>query len=199
MFDDVIAAATKTRHAVLVVTDARSMATRARKAGARAVVAPARGTRAAAAAGLRIAARDGAAAALVIAADLPLATAADLKRVVAAGRRAEVVIVPDRRGTGTNALFVRPPSRLAPRFGRGSLGAHRRAAGSAGRVLRVARLGIDVDMPADLRALQRARGRAGINTRAALAAMASGGSPSTRRENPSPRAARSRSPRPLPR
>ena len=196
MFDDVLAAATGTRKPVLVVTDARSVAVRARGAGARATVAPAHGTRDAAAHGLRLAARDGAAAALVIAADLPLATTADLRRVLTAGRRAEVVIVPDGRGAGTNALFVRPPSRLAPRFGRGSLAAHRRAAGDAGTVLRVTRLASDVDTPADLRALQRAVRRAGSNTRGALGAMASGAAPSTRRGNPFPRGARSRTPQP---
>lgn len=196
MFDDVIAAALATRRPVLVVTDARSIAARARRAGARATVTPARGTRSAAAHGLRLAARDGADAALVIAADLPLATAVSLRRVITAGRHAEVVIVPDGRGTGTNALYLRPPTRIAPRFGPGSLAAHRRAAGAGGTVLRDARLGVDVDVPADLRALRRTEGRPGVNTGRVLA---SGGAPSTRHGSPSPRAARSRSPRPLPR
>ncbi len=193
MFDDVMAAAIATRRPVLVVTDARSIATRARRLGAKASVAAARGTRDAAAHGLRILSRDGADAALVIAADLPLATAADLRLVIAAGRRAAVVIVPDGRGSGTNALFLRPPSRIAPRFGRGSLAAHRRAAGSAGRVLRVTRLTMDVDRPADLRSLQRSMARAGVNTRQVLETIASGAAPSTRRGSPSPRTARSRS------
>ncbi len=199
MFDDVMAVAIATRRPVLVVTDARSIATRARKLGAKASVAAARGTRDAATHGLRILLRDGADAALVIAADLPFATAADLRRIIAAGRRAEVVIVPDGRGSGTNALFLRPPSRIAPRFGRGSLAAHRRAAGSSGKVLRVARLAMDVDRPADLRALRRSIAGAGINTRRALEAFASGAAPSMRRGSPSPRSARSRSRLPPPR
>ena len=177
-----------------MVTDARSIAARVRRQGARATVAPARGTRDGAARGLRLAARAGADAALVIAADLPFAAAADLRRVIAAGRRAPVVIVPDERGSGTNALYVRPPTRIAPRFGRHSLAAHRRAAGPAGAVLRVARLGIDIDTPADLRTLERTKARAGINTRRALRVIASGAAPSTRRGSPSPRAARSRTP-----
>ena len=191
MLDDVVSAATRTHHAVLVVTDARSIAAHVRTVGARATVVPARGTRNAAAHGLRLAARSGADAALVVAADLPFATAADLRRVIAAGRRTAIVIVPDRRGSGTNALYLRPPSRIAPRFGRGSLAAHRRAAGPAGRVLRVARLGVDIDTPADLRAFARSKARAGIHTRRALGAIASGAVPSTRRGSPSPRAARS--------
>ena len=85
MLDDVIGAATRTGRPVLVVTDARSVALRARSQGARATVTPARGTRDGAAHGVRLAARYGAAAALVVAGDLPFATAADLRRVIAAG------------------------------------------------------------------------------------------------------------------
>jgi 2-phospho-L-lactate guanylyltransferase len=168
MLDDVLHAATATGRPVLVVTDARSTASRARAAGARALVVPARGTRDAAGRGLRRVERDGAGAALVIAADIPLVRAADLRRVIAAGRRSEVVIVPDRLRSGTNALYLRPPSRIAPRFGRRSFAAHRRAAGTSGRALELARIGLDVDSPADLEALRRARRQAGTHTRAAL-------------------------------
>jgi 2-phospho-L-lactate guanylyltransferase len=174
MLDDVLHAATATGWPVLVVTDARSTATRARAAGARVLVAPAHGTRDGARRGLRHVEREGAGAALVIAADVPLVKSLDLRRIVAAGRRSEIVIVPDRRRTGTNALYLRPPSRIAPRFGPRSFAAHRRAAGLSGRVLKIARLGLDVDTPADLDALNRVRRQAGARTRAALAAMATG-------------------------
>lgn len=190
MFDDVLAAARATGHGVLVVTDARSVAARARAAGAQATLSPARGTRAAAAHGLARAARGGAGIAAVLAADLPLARAADLRRVLRGTARA--TIVPDRRGSGTNVLVLRPPQALAPRFGPRSLAAHRRAAGPDGEVRPIAALGLDVDTPADLRALARLARRAGPRTRAALAAMASGAAPSMRRGSPSPRAARSR-------
>jgi 2-phospho-L-lactate guanylyltransferase len=168
MLDDVMRAALATRWPVLVVTDARAVAARARAAGAAALVVRARGTRDGARRGVERAVRDGADAALVIAADLPLVTAADLRRVVRAGRRAPVVIVPDRRRSGTNALYLRPPAAIAPRFGRGSFAAHRRAAGAGGAVLTVAGLGLDIDTPADLAALRRAKRRAGARTRAAL-------------------------------
>jgi 2-phospho-L-lactate guanylyltransferase len=168
MLDDVVAAAVATGWPVLVVTDARSIAARARSAGARAMVVAARGTRDGASRGLARAARDGARAALVIAADVPLLKAADLRRVAAAGRLAAAVIVPDRRRSGTNALYLRPPTLIAPRFGRGSFAAHRAAAGADGRVLSIARVALDVDTPADLRALRHARRRAGPHTRAAL-------------------------------
>jgi 2-phospho-L-lactate guanylyltransferase len=168
MLDDVLAAAVSTGWPVLVVTDARSIAVRARVAGARATVVSARGTRDGARRGVTRALRDGAGAVLIVAADVPLVRAADLRRIAAAGRRSEIVIVPDRGRSGTNALYLRPPSRIAPRFGPASLAAHRRAAGKTGRVLAVARLGLDVDTPADLDALRRMKGRAGRRTRAAL-------------------------------
>ena len=168
MLDDVLAAAVATRWPVLVVTDARSIAARARAAGARATVVSARGTRDGARRGVRRALRDGAGAVLIVAADVPLLRAADLRRIAAAGRRSEIVIVPDRRRSGTNALYLRPPSRIAPRFGPASLAAHRKAAGAAGRVLAISRLALDVDTPADLDALRRMKRRAGSRTRVAL-------------------------------
>ena len=168
MLDDVVTAAVGTGWPVLVVTNARSLATRARAAGARAMVVAARGTRDGAQRGVTRASRDGADAVLIVAADVPLLRTTDLRRVAAAGRRSPVVIVPDRRGSGTNALYLRPPSRIAPRFGRRSLAAHRIAAGPDGRVLRVGRLGLDIDTPADLRAVRRAERAAGPRTRAAL-------------------------------
>lgn len=168
MLDDVLAAATGTGWPILVVTDARSVATRARAAGARATIVSARGTRDAARRGALRAQRDGADAVLILSADLPCAHAADLRRVAAAGRRSAIVIVPDRHRSGTNALYLRPPSRIAPRFGRASFAAHRAAASADGRVLVVPRLGLDIDTPADLAVLRRGKVRAGPRTRAAL-------------------------------
>ena len=170
MCDDVVRATMTTGWPVLVVTDTAAVARTARAAGAGALVVPARGTRDAARRGLRRVERDGADAALVLAADVPLVTPVDLRRVVAAGRRSDVVIVPDRRRSGTNALYLRPPNRLDPHFGRRSLAAHRAAAGSDGRVLVVPRLALDIDTPADLRILRGAKRRAGPRTRATLAA-----------------------------
>jgi len=168
MLGDVLAAALATGWPVLVATDARSVAARARAAGARAMVVSARGTRDGARRGVIRALRDGAGAVLIIAADVPLVRSADLRRIAAAGRRSQVVIVPDRGRSGTNALYLRPPSRITPRFGPASLAAHRAAAGAAGRVLAVSRLALDVDTPVDLDALRRAKRRAGPRTRAAL-------------------------------
>ena len=70
--------------------------------------------------------------------------------------RPSVLIVPDRHGTGTNALLLTPPDALEPSFGPGSCQRHAelaRAAGVAAEVVAVASLALDVDTPEDLEAL----------------------------------------------
>ncbi len=96
---------------------------------------------------------------LVIAADIPLAAPAEIARVLAAGREAPVVIVPDARGHGTNALLLSPPRAIAPQFGADSRTRHAAAArglGLASRELRLPSLGFDVDEPEDVARLARA-------------------------------------------
>jgi FO synthase len=92
-------------------------------------------------------------AALVVAADAPQVTAEEIDRIIAATRDADVGIVPDRRGEGTNALWLRLPPGIAPQYGEGSARAHRDAARAAGlRVVVVDAPGLshDVDLPSDL-------------------------------------------------
>lgn len=90
------------------------------------------------------------------------------------GRRAPVVIVPDRHGTGTNALLLSPPDVMAPAFGEGSFERHSdlaRAAGAEPEVADVRTLGLDVDTPDDFAALKRALAthpRGATRTRALL-------------------------------
>ncbi len=100
---------------------------------------------------------------LVLPADVPLVTAPDIAQILAAGEAAPVVIVPDAKGIGTNALLLSPPAAIAPRFGTDSRARHGVAArnlGLASRELRVPWLGFDVDRPEDL--VQLARATAGV-------------------------------------
>jgi len=88
-----------------------------------------------------------------------------------------VVIVPDRHGTGTNALLLSPPGVIAPAFGEGSFARHEAAARAAGLdpvTRRPTSLLHDVDTSADLEALQemRLRPRARLRTSDVLAARA---------------------------
>jgi 2-phospho-L-lactate/phosphoenolpyruvate guanylyltransferase len=97
---------------------------------------------------------------LVLPADLPLVVADAIDQVVqAAADRgphapggAVVVLVPDRHGTGTNALLLSPPEAIPFRFGEESRAAHRAAAAAAGAayVEVDGPLGFDVDTPEDL-------------------------------------------------
>ncbi len=78
------------------------------------------------------------------------------------------LVVPDRHGTGTNALVLCPPDSLEPSFGPGSRDRHVERAAAAGiesAVVDVPTLALDVDTPEDLEALRDLL--AGIHGRAA--------------------------------
>jgi len=89
--------------------------------------------------------------------DLPLVQASDLDELLAVDCAAPaVVIVPSRDGTGTNAILRMPPELFPSHFGEGSFAKHLAEAEATGaRVIirRNARLELDVDDEADLRAL----------------------------------------------
>ena len=93
-------------------------------------------------------------AALVLPADLPLLMAADVEGLVQQGRyQQSVVIGPDRAGTGTNALLLRPPGLIPYLFGENSFARHVAAAeavGAAVHVYRSERLMLDLDTPDDV-------------------------------------------------
>jgi 2-phospho-L-lactate guanylyltransferase len=158
---------------VVVVTAEPRAARAAEQAGAVAVEDPEeRGQSAAAQRGIDAAVRRGAERVLLVPGDCPALDPAELSRLLARGAEPpSVVIVPDRHGSGTNALLLTPPDALAPSFGTGSFArhaAHAAAAGAAIKVCELPSLGLDVDTPDDLAAL-----------RAALGAHA-GGAPRTR-------------------
>lgn len=103
------------------------------------------------------AASRGAHAVLILPADLPLLTLADVEALWQASQQLHVasvvIIAPDSRDAGTNALLVRPPGALRFQFGPGSFQRHceqARQRGLACVIHRSARLGLDVDTAADL-------------------------------------------------
>jgi 2-phospho-L-lactate guanylyltransferase len=98
---------------------------------------------------------------LVVPADLPAVDERALAAVIAAGRRAAasggpgrstVLLVPDRAGSGTNALLLAPPGAIGFRFGRDSRRAHAELARRAGAFYRElgGPLALDLDTPEDL-------------------------------------------------
>src|SRR5947208_14680958 len=156
---------------VVVVTAEPALAEQAASCGAHVVDdRDEAGQSAAAAVGVLAGREIGAQRALLVPGDTPCLHAGDLEALLA--RSEPVVIVPDRHGTGTNALLLTPPGAIAPAFGPGSRRRHESAAEAAGlkhAVVDVPALALDVDTPDDLAAL-RAEGRLGPRTAAALAA-----------------------------
>ncbi len=96
----------------------------------------------------------GARAVLILPADLPLLTPGDVQALVALAEvTPAVVLAPDRHGTGTNALLLRPPETIDCAFGADSARHHQRAAEQAGVPLRLCHApgwALDVDTPEDL-------------------------------------------------
>ena len=135
------------------------------------------GQSAAAARGVRAAVARGAQRVLLVPGDCPALDPDEVGTLLDTAR-AGVVIVPDRHGSGTNALLIDPPSVVEPAFGPGSFARHAALAHAAGarvRVVHAPSLELDVDTPGDLEALRAALGaRAGgaARTRELLARLA---------------------------
>jgi 2-phospho-L-lactate guanylyltransferase len=98
--------------------------------------------------------------------DCPLLAPRELERLLTGMPERYVAIVPDRHGTGTNALALAPPDAIKPSFGEGSCARHVAAAREAGvpfGVEELPSLALDLDTPADVvaltMALERDRGR----------------------------------------
>jgi len=90
--------------------------------------------------------------------DCPLLEPRELDRLLTGMPASYVAIVPDRHGSGTNALVLAPPSAIQPAFGEGSCARHVAAAREAEipfAVEEVASLALDLDTPADVVALTR--------------------------------------------
>jgi 2-phospho-L-lactate guanylyltransferase len=116
------------------------------------------GHSAAASAGVRLALEQGFKRVLLVPGDCPLLDPKELDALIAgASDGPEVLIMPDRHGSGTNALLLTPPDAITPSFGPDSRerhGAIADAAGVAHRVVEVSSLALDIDTPDDLTALQ---------------------------------------------
>jgi 2-phospho-L-lactate guanylyltransferase len=94
---------------------------------------------------------------LLVPGDCPALRPAEVDALLAAAASPGVVVVPDRHGTGTNALVLSPPGAMAPSFGPGSRERHEAAARAAGlepRIVEAQSLMLDIDTGADLDALR---------------------------------------------
>lgn len=160
MFRDVLSALANVSpiDEVLVVTRGDGARRIARGRGLRVTPDDERGHNAAALIGIEAAISAGANRALLVPGDCPALDPSELDRLLSRPvAPPSVLIVPDRHGTGTNALVLTPPGALAPSFGPGSCGRHAETARAArvhAEVVVVPSLATDVDTPEDLEALE---------------------------------------------
>lgn len=150
--------------ALVVVTAEPVAAELAAERGARVVHDPAEtGQSAAALLGIGVATGElGARRVVLVPGDTPALDPLELAQLLACDE--PIVIVPDRHGTGTNALLLAPPDAIEPSFGEGSRARHEAAASASGLAWAVAELPslmLDVDTPEDLAALRAGAGAGG--------------------------------------
>jgi 2-phospho-L-lactate/phosphoenolpyruvate guanylyltransferase len=116
----------------------------------------------AAQAGIARAEVEGAERVVLLAGDCPLLDPRELDRLLTGVPGRYVGIVPDRHGTGTNALLLSPPDAIVPAFGEGSRDRHVEAARQARIPFGIEELPsieLDLDTPADVIALTRELGK----------------------------------------
>jgi 2-phospho-L-lactate guanylyltransferase len=170
MLEDVleaIGAARSIERTIVVSSEPRAIEI-ASASGAEVIADPDEGGHSGAAlAGIARARRLGSATVVLLPIDCPLLAPRELERLLTGMPERYVAIVPDRHGTGTNALALSPPDAIEPSFGEGSCARHVVAARTAGvpfNVEELPSLALDLDTPADIvaltMALERDRGRA---------------------------------------
>jgi 2-phospho-L-lactate/phosphoenolpyruvate guanylyltransferase len=142
---------------VVVVTAGATVRRIAEQAGAQVLEEREEGHNVAATRGIEWALQVGADRALLVPGDCPALDPAELDALLARALVSpSALIVPDRHGTGTNALLLSPPDALRPSFGPGSAQRHAalaRAGGIDHEVVEVPSLALDIDTPADVAAL----------------------------------------------
>jgi 2-phospho-L-lactate guanylyltransferase len=142
---------------ILVVTADPSVARQTRWFGHKVLVQTGdEGHAEAAAAGARAAMADGAQRVAMLPVDCPTLDTDELDAHLGRSPRT-ALIVPDRHGTGTNALMLNPPDLFLPAFGPDSCARHvtrARATGQSFALEQVESLAIDLDTPEDMSLLR---------------------------------------------
>lgn len=159
MLEDVLEAIGGARsiERTIVVTSEPLAVELAGGAGAEVIADPDEGGHSGAAlAGIARALEHGASCVALLPGDCPLLKPRELERLLTGLPERFVAVVPDRHGTGTNALALAPPDAIEPAFGEGSCARHVALARDAGipyAIEELASLALDLDTPADVVAL----------------------------------------------
>jgi 2-phospho-L-lactate/phosphoenolpyruvate guanylyltransferase len=158
MFTDVLRSLQKTSvDEILVVTGSREARTIAAAHAVRVVTDDETGHNDAAALGVNVAMDAGATRVLLVPGDCPAVAPSEIDELLLhPASPPSVLIVPDRAGTGTNALVMNPPNAMSPSFGPGSARRHfeiARARGANVEIVAVPSLALDIDTPEDLESL----------------------------------------------
>ena len=99
---------------------------------------------------------------LILPADLPLISKSDILSLIKLAEKPPIVVIsPDRRGEGTNALVISPPGLINYDFGPGSFERHCQRAILAGARLEIVKLpslAFDLDVPEDLQLFDEING-----------------------------------------
>jgi 2-phospho-L-lactate guanylyltransferase len=159
LFLDLIMKLPRSRYVdeILVVTADPSVARQTRWFGHKVLEQEAdEGHSQAASAGARVALAEGAERVAMLPVDCPLLDSEELDAHIGRSPRS-ALIVPDRHGTGTNALLLSPPDLFTPAFGPDSCARHvsrARATGVSFALEQVESLAIDLDTPEDMSLLR---------------------------------------------
>jgi 2-phospho-L-lactate guanylyltransferase len=160
MFTDVLTALRRTKRIdqMIVVSSDHGAQRIAGGHGASIVEDSAVGHSNAAGAGIAAALEQGFTRVLLVPGDTPLLDPKELDELLGLTVSARsALIIPDRHGDGTNGLVLTPPDAVTPAFGEGSHSRHHELAAAQGtesHTVAVRTLGMDVDTPEDLAALQ---------------------------------------------
>jgi 2-phospho-L-lactate guanylyltransferase len=165
MFADVLIALRRTTAlgGILVVSADTVAQQIAQGYGAEVIGDDQRGHNQAAAGGIAHARQLGIERVLLVPGDCPLLDPVELNALISAPTPARsVTIVPDRHGSGTNALLISPPGVFGPAFGPGSRARHEQKAHAAGldvRTVEIPSLALDIDTPEDLAEIETTLGQ----------------------------------------
>lgn len=95
---------------------------------------------------------------LILPADLPLIKSQDIEEFLQkVGKPPEIIIAPDRRRDGTNALLIHPAGLIEFKYGPGSFAAHIQSAKDINARIEIVEsgvFGLDLDLPEDIELLK---------------------------------------------